>query len=95
MIEFHDPRGHTAIAEDPYELTFDLASANQATIGLLANGFPDSENFLRHIGNVLEARIPGLAVKVWNKGNASIPAPPEMLADIQAHCQAAVAAYGH
>ena len=97
MIKFHDPRGETATAVEPYELAHDLASDEGAgtTVALLANGFPDSENFLAAVGEVLSKRFPRLTIRSWNKGNASIPAPKDILDEIQAHCQVAIAAYGH
>ena len=95
MLKFHDPRGEVAIEEEIYDLTFDLQPDTQATVGLLANGFPDSENFLSAIGDALRKRYPNLTVKCWNKGNASIPAPADMLDEIRSSCDFAIAAYGH
>ena len=95
MIEFHNPQGERAVPADPYTLGIDLAANPSSVVGLLANGFPDSENFLRHVGLELERLIDGIEVRVWNKGNASIAAPDSMLDEIQAHCDAVVAAYGH
>ena len=97
MIEFHNPQGSSAQAEEPYTLAFDLADAanTTATIGLLANGFADSERFLRLLGDALQAQFADLELRVWNKGNASITAPESMLQEIRGSCQAVVAAYGH
>jgi hypothetical protein len=95
MIEFHNPQGERAVPADPYTLGIDLAANPPSVVGLLANGFPDSENFLRHVGTELERLIDGIEVRVWNKGNASIPAPDSMLDGIQAQCDAVIAAYGH
>jgi hypothetical protein len=97
MIEFHDPRGEVAVEAEPYTLAFDVAAngGEGVTIGLLANGFPDSENFLNHIGAALKGLLPNVSTKSWNKGNASIAASDEMLSEIQQSCQVAVAAYGH
>ena len=95
MIEFHNPQGERAVPADPYTLGIDLAANPPSVVGLLANGFPDSENFLRHVGTELERIIDGIEVHVWNKGNASIPAPDSMLDEIQAQCDAVIAAYGH
>ncbi|MAD93283.1 MAG: hypothetical protein CMP85_05640 [Gammaproteobacteria bacterium] len=95
MIEFHNPQGERAVPADPYTLGIDLAANPPSVIGLLANGFPDSENFLRHVGTELERLIDGIEVRVWNKGNASIAAPDSMLDEIQAQCDAVIAAYGH
>ena len=43
----------------------------------------------------LEQLIDGIEVRVWNKGNASIAAPDNMLEEIQSQCDAVIAAYGH
>ena len=94
MITFHDPRGKASVAPDPYELSHDVR-ASETTVGLLANGFPDSVSFLEHIGAVLKEQVPGVTVRLWDKGNASIPAPQSMLGEIKASCQVVVAAYGH
>ena len=95
MIEFHDPRAPTATAVEPYALRAELRGANACTIGFLANGFPDSEAFLAEVAAALQAALPGMTPAFWNKGNASIPAPAEMLGEIEGRCQAVVAAYGH
>ncbi len=97
MITFHDPRGEVGTEVEPYTLSFDVAANAGAgvTVGLLANGFPDSENFLNAVGDALRKRLPEVNVLSWNKGNASIPAPDEMLTDIQKQCQVGIAAYGH
>ena len=94
-MRFHDPRGEVATPVDPYELHVDLAATSQPTIGLLANGFPDSDNFLEHVGAALSELLPGAKVLAWNKGNASIAAPEDMLQEIKTQCHAAIAAYGH
>ena len=65
------------------------------TIGLFANGFPDSVAFLEHVGAALQRAVPGICVKMWNKGNASALASERHLGEIQAECTAVVAAYGH
>ena len=52
MIEFHNPQGERAVPADPYTLGIDLAANPPSVVGLLANGFPDSENFLRHVGTL-------------------------------------------
>ena len=97
MTTFHDPRGEVATAAEPYTLSYNLTAqeGTGTTVGLLAHGFPDSDNFLHAVGAALTNRLPGLKVKFWNKGNASIPAPDDMLAEIKASCQVAIAAYGH
>lgn len=96
MITFHDPRGVPAIEVQEYTLEHTFASNGAGTtVALLANGFPDSDNFLNAVGDALVTRLPDVQTKFWNKGNASIPAPEKMLDEIKSSCQVAIAAYGH
>ena len=57
MIEYHDPHAATSIKTTPYALAIPTGTANALTVGLLANGFPDSENFLNHIAAVLQIHV--------------------------------------
>ncbi|MGI9323509.1 MAG: UGSC family (seleno)protein [Pseudomonadales bacterium] len=95
MIEYHNPQAETGVEITPYQLRASISGANQVSVGFLANGFPDSDNFLDELQAVLKARQPGIAVHAWNKGNASIPAGPELLGEIRDKCEAVIAAYGH
>ena len=97
MIRFHNPAAKTAIAPEPYELSCDIRPKDGAdlTVGLLANGFPDSEVFIRKVGEAIQKRLPNITTKLWNKGNAGVPASEEMLREIAESCQVAIAAYGH
>ncbi len=92
MIEFHDPRADVGTEQMPYNL---ILGNGDVTVALLANGFPDSDAFLEQIGSVLAEAAPGVRVRHWNKGNASIIANDAMLTDIETECDAAIAAYGH
>lgn len=95
MLEFHDPRAAIGVKREPYGLGIDLMRMNDPCLAFLANGFPDSERFLEKVAGAMERLLPRLTVRAFNKGNASIPAPPEMLDEIRESCHAAVAAYGH
>lgn len=92
-MEFHDPRGARSGSIEPYTATATLAPGQ--TIGLFANGFPDSVAFLEHIGEALRRELPDVGVRLWNKGNASALASEEDLAEISDTCSAVIAAYGH
>lgn len=92
-MEFHDPRGEPVAPITPYSGVATLEPGE--TIGLFANGFPDSVAFLEHIGDSLRRALPGVDVRLWNKGNASALASEEHLAEITGTCTAVVAAYGH
>ncbi len=93
MIQFHDPRGVSAAEPLPYDLAVDLCSGT--AVACLANGFPDSANFLARLAEAMAASVPGLRFEHFDKGNASVPANEELLGRIANRCQAAVAAYGH
>jgi hypothetical protein len=92
-MEFLDPRGTPLAPVEPYRGRAALATGE--TVGLFANGFPDSVAFLEHIGRALSRELPGVDVKLWNKGNASALASQQHLGEIQGECTAVVAAYGH
>ncbi|MDE0872297.1 MAG: hypothetical protein OSA88_00295 [Acidimicrobiales bacterium] len=91
--EFHDPRADAQAVAEPYELEVDLGKP--LTIGLVANGFPDSVRFLDHVEKSLGQVVPTASFVRYDKGDASSVVSGRMLEDIQAECQAVVAAYGH
>lgn len=95
MITYHDPRAASSARNEPYELAIDLPAQTSGTVAFLANGFPDSVAFLDAVSVALKAKLPNLTMRHWNKGNASIPAPDDMLADIEQSSIAVIAAYGH
>lgn len=92
-MEFHDPRGEPTATITPYAATAALGQGE--TIGLFANGFPDSVAFLEHVGAALRRALPGVDVRLWNKGNASALATEADLDEIASVCSGVVAAYGH
>ena len=92
-ISFLDPRGESAVEPTPYDLSTRLEPGD--TVGLLANGFPDSVEFLDAVGEAITARRPGIELARWNKGDASAIANDAMLGEIEAECAAVVAAFGH
>jgi hypothetical protein len=93
-IRFHDPRGQVGTPLDPYELAADW-SGRTPSIGLLANGFPDSVAFLEQIQGVLAERLPEARTALWNKGDASSLAGDDLLSIISAEVEAVITAYGH
>ncbi len=97
MVEFLDPRASVGTEYDLYDLARDIRvdDGSGITVGLLANGFPDSELFLAKIGDALRRRLDKVSIKLWNKGNAGVPASEEMQSEITSSCQAVIVAYGH
>lgn len=94
MITFLDPRAEPGAAVEPYELSID-ASAQPSVIGLVANGFPDSEAFLDQVEKALAVEVPTASFRRWNKNNASSVIGGTMLEEVVEACDAVVAAYGH
>lgn len=93
-VEFVDPRAEPGRPVEPYVLRLD-AAAGPLEIGLLANGFPDSEVFLDHVEKALAATLPAATFHRYNKHNASSVITDDMLDSVVAECGAVVAAYGH
>lgn len=92
-MEFLDPRAEPLAVAEPYELSRQLDPGT--TIGLLANGYPDSVAFLTHVEAALSEAFEGLRFKHYDKGNASVVVNENMIADIKKECHAVIAAYGH
>ncbi len=79
MIEYHNPTAEAGVEVLPYTLSKKIRGANKVSVGMLANGFPDSEAFLAELAEVLNEKEAGIEIHAYNKGNASIPASPEIL----------------
>jgi len=94
MITFLDPRSEPGAPVEPYELSIDVEAA-PLTIGLLANGFPDSEEFLDEVEKAMAVAVPDASFRRWNKHNASSVISDSMLDEVVESCQAVVAAWGH
>ena len=92
-IQFHEPRADARKPDQPYRCR--LAQAAEPTLGLLANGFPDSEAFLDAIAAAIMQARPGVRIRRYNKHGASVPAQPDLIDTIVAECDAVVTAYGH
>ena len=92
-IEFHDPRANPAISATPYTLHANLTG--DVSVGLLANGFPDSEAFLDEVDAALRKALPQAHINRYNKHNASVPASEELMQEISEQCDVLLAAYGH
>jgi hypothetical protein len=92
-IDFHDPRGATRVAPESYTCRHDLSGS--PTIGLLANGFPDSVAFLDAVEGALAGALPQASFKRYQKPGASAPAVASIVDSIASECDALVTAYGH
>ena len=92
-VDYRDPAAQPGLPVEPYALRLDPDGPQ--VIGLLANGFPDSEAFLSEVERALGARMPGATFRRYLKDNASAVASDLVLDGITAECAAVVTAYGH
>ena len=95
MIEYHNPDAPVGVEETPYDLSLIISPEDATSIGLLANGFPDSVEFLDELGAALQKLRPGIKIHAYNKGNATVAASEQLLGEIGGECVGVVAAYGH
>ena len=80
-VEYYDPRARQDSAPQPYDRTADLSGP--LTVGLLANGFPDSGRFLEHLAAALGPKLPRASFKHFVKPADSAVVSEEMLAAIE------------
>ena len=95
MIEYHNPSAAVSVEPVPYDLSVPVDGDTKTRIGLLANGFPDSVEFLNEIGAAIEALRPGISIIAYNKRNATMPASEQLLGEIGGECVGVIGAYGH
>jgi hypothetical protein len=94
-VSFLDPRPQVAEATLTFAALARRPIPRSPTIGLLANGFPDSAQFL----DAVALRIAAAVNDVTFERVAKI-SPPTPLTDVQLElltttCDAVIAAYGH
>jgi hypothetical protein len=51
--------------------------------------------FIEKVAAALKARLPNIQTRLWNKHNAGVPANDEILDEMVAEGDVAIAAYGH
>ncbi len=92
-MQFVDPQPPPSAPADVYDLATPLRSGS--SIGLFANGFPDSVAFLDKVEAALAAQLEDATFIRYNKGNASRLATEEEVVAAAEQCDAVVASYGH
>ena len=92
LLEVLDPTAESASAEG---IVADRpADLNDKRLGLLANGKRNSEELLEAVYDLLSERYHFSGVLRRNKGNASRPAPREVIDDLVRECDLVVTATG-
>jgi hypothetical protein len=90
-IRVFDPTAEDAAAT--HMGTARLVSLEGRTIGLLDNSKFHVRELLDHVEAILRTRYGVAEVLRWRKPDASRPAPPALLADMQ-RCEAVISAVG-
>lgn len=93
QMQFVDPQPAPSAPAAVYDLSAPLGSGS--SIGLFANGFPDSVAFLDKVEIALSAQLDSPSFIRFDKGNASRLATEDEVAAAAEQCDAVVAAYGH
>lgn len=94
-VWFHDPRPPIVEAEQSFERLRLRSIPDSPTIGLLANGFPDSAQFLDAVAQQISAMIDGVVFERVTKVSPPTPLTEAQLTLLTTTCDAVVAAYGH
>ena len=90
-IEVLDPRG--VPVSDTNELAERPASLQEATLGILSNSKPNGDRLLMALQQELGQRIHFTDVVYRSKGASSIPAPEEVMQELE-QCDVVVNAVG-
>ena len=94
-VSFLDPRTPIVEAEHSFERLPLRSIPSSPTIGLLANGFPDSAQFLNAVAQQISTRIDGVVFERVTKVSPPTPLTESQLSLLTTNCDAVVAAYGH
>ena len=96
MIEFLDPHAPSERLAQNYELGLGpMLDDGAPRIGLLANGFADSEMFLDQIRIALAPRVPRATFVRARKPSPTVVVSDETFTDLVERCDAVISAYGH
>jgi hypothetical protein len=94
-VSFLDPRPPIAEAAQSFAGLRLRTIPRSPTIGLLANGFPDSARFLDVVAQRVVAVIADVTFERVVKVSPPTPLTAQQLALLTTTCDAVIAAYGH
>ena len=94
-VSFLDPRPPIVEAAHTFEGLQLRAIPGSPTIGLLANGFPDSAQFLDALAQRVSSMIDGVKFERVTKVSPPTPLTDAQLSLLSTGCDAVIAAYGH
>ena len=94
-VSFHDPRPPIVEAAQSFRSLPLRKIPSAPTIGLLANGFPDSAQFLDAVARRIAAVVDGVGFERVTKVSPPTPLTEAQVTLLTTTCDAVVAAYGH
>ena len=94
-VSFLDPRPPIAEAAQSFVALHLRPIPRSPTIGLLANGFPGSDQFLEAVSQSISTRVAGARFERVTKVSPPTPLTADQMALLTNSCDAVVAAYGH
>ena len=89
-----DPRAAPPIAISPYRLKADI-SRRGLRVALFSNGFYDATNLMKAVEAALRPALDEPVFSLYARLNASLTAPPEVIAEAARNNDVAVTALGH
>jgi hypothetical protein len=96
MVQFLDPHVEPGAEAHHYALGLgDALDTTSVRIGLLANGFADSETFVAELGRAIGRRLPDAEFILAAKPNPSLLVADDLFEKLRTECDAVVGAYGH
>jgi hypothetical protein len=96
VIEFLDPHSPPEQAAQHYGLGLgSMLDGGSPRLGLLANGFADSEAFLDEVQVALATRVPRATFVRARKPSPTVVVSDDTFADLVERCDAVISAYGH
>ena len=72
------------------QLAARLPDLRGQVVGLIDDGLPSSEYYMRGLEELLRAEYPGIETHFWPKPILSRPAPPELIAEAAERCAAVI-----
>jgi len=67
-----------------------LSRLDGQTLGVIDDGLPGAELYLRGVADLLGAAYPDLQIRYWRKPALSRPSPPALIAEVARACTAVV-----
>jgi len=89
-----DPRAASGVSITPYELRAEVTKPG-LRVALVSNGFYDATNLQKAVGEALQPALNNPVSTIYARLDASVTAPPEVIAEAARDNDVAITALGH